>query len=238
MDLLSPPYQREAVGNFTGMEWADDALAGLEDLEALGVRGETAAAWIETIRKARADVPRPDLVWTGPKVAGLHARDTREVFDEMLGSARRSIWASTYAYFDGKRAFEILASRMDAVPELEVTLLLNIRRDERFPDSRHHAVQRAADFLWNRDWPGGRRPRVFYDPRALDPDPSERSVLHAKAIVQDETSVLITSANFTEAALDRNIELGVYLEDARFARQVVCHYQRLVEESRLLRLPD
>ena len=59
---------------------------------------------------------------------GLHARDTRQVYDELVGSATRSLWISTYAYFDGPRAFETLADRMDAVAGLQVVLLLNIHR--------------------------------------------------------------------------------------------------------------
>jgi phosphatidylserine/phosphatidylglycerophosphate/cardiolipin synthase-like enzyme len=35
--------------------------------------------------------------------------------------------------------------------------------------------------------------------------------LHAKAVVVDDEAVFITSANFTEAALDRNIELGSFM---------------------------
>jgi hypothetical protein len=73
-------------------------------------------------------LPRPDLVWSGPEVPGLHARDTRRVYEELFGSAERSVWASTYAFFDGLRAFEVLARRMDARPDLRVILLLNIQR--------------------------------------------------------------------------------------------------------------
>ena len=57
-------------------------------------------------------------MWSGPEVPGLHARDTRRVYEELLGSAERSVWASTYAFFDGPKAFEVLARRMDAVPGL------------------------------------------------------------------------------------------------------------------------
>jgi hypothetical protein len=32
--------------------------------------------------------------------------DTRRVYEELLGCAERSIWASTYAFFDGPRAFD------------------------------------------------------------------------------------------------------------------------------------
>jgi hypothetical protein len=43
------------------------------------------------------------------------------VYEELLGCAERSIWASTYAFFDGPKAFEVLARRMESRPTLRVT---------------------------------------------------------------------------------------------------------------------
>ena len=63
---------------------------------------------------------------------GLHARDTRRIYKELLGSAERSILAITYAFFEGPKAFEVLARRMDAKADLRVTLLLNIQRNPPF----------------------------------------------------------------------------------------------------------
>jgi hypothetical protein len=48
-------------------------------------------------------------------VPGVHARDTRRVYAELLGSAEHSVWASTYVFFDGPKAFEVLARRMNAL---------------------------------------------------------------------------------------------------------------------------
>ena len=42
-------------------------------------------------------------------------------------------------------------------------------------------------------------------------------MLHAKAVVADGESVFVTSANLTDAALDRNIELGILLRDRTLA---------------------
>jgi hypothetical protein len=67
----------------------------------LGVKGPAAAAWLRTVARVAVRTPKPDLVWSGPEVPGLYARDTRRVYEELLGSAERSIWASTYAFFDG-----------------------------------------------------------------------------------------------------------------------------------------
>jgi hypothetical protein len=79
---------------------ADSIVAALLELDQLGVKGPAAAAWLRTIARAAARTPKPDLVWSGPEVPGLYARDTRRVYEELLGSAERSIWASTYAFFD------------------------------------------------------------------------------------------------------------------------------------------
>jgi len=77
---------------------------------------------------AEARSPRADLVWSGPEVAGLHARDTRQVFKGLVESAQHSLYVSTYVYFDRAKAFDALARRMEATPGLTVTLLLNIQR--------------------------------------------------------------------------------------------------------------
>ena len=62
-------------------------------------------------------------------------------------------------------------------------------------------------------------------------------VLHAKAVIVDDESVLITSANLTEAALDRNIEMGMLLRDHAFALTVTSHFRALIDHSLLLPLP-
>jgi phosphatidylserine/phosphatidylglycerophosphate/cardiolipin synthase-like enzyme len=58
-------------------------------------------------------------------------------------------------------------------------------------------------------------------------------VLHAKAMVVDDERVLVTSANFTEAALDRNIELGLLVQDRAMADSIKAHFQGLVESGGL-----
>jgi hypothetical protein len=203
----------------------------------MGLSAPACAAWIRSVEAASARNPRPDLVWSGPEVPGVHARDTRRVSEDLISGAQRSIWASSYAYFDGQKAFKLLAERMDATPSLEVTLLLNIERkwgDTTMPDD---IVRRFADRLWQKEWPGTRRPRVFYDPRALEPD-RPAGVLHAKAVVADEEAVLITSANMTEAAMDRNIEIGLLTKDKALAASVVSHFRVLIEKGMLKVLPN
>lgn len=217
-------------------EGVEDIAATLSSLRDQGVSGPATAAWIRTVEEAASRVPRPDLVWSGPEVPGLPARDTRRVYEELLGSAEHSVWASTYAFFDGPKAFDALARRMDECAHLRVMLLLNIQRRRGDAAPADQLVQRFADRFWAVDWPGRSRPSVFYDPRALDPE-GPAGVLHAKALVVDDEAVFITSANLTEAALDRNIEIGVLVRERALAASVSRHFQGLIDRDILRVLP-
>ena len=71
---------------------AEDVIASLLDLSGLGISGPAAAAWLRTIAHAAARSSKPDLVWSGPEVPGLHARDTRRVYEELLGGCSATNW--------------------------------------------------------------------------------------------------------------------------------------------------
>ena len=140
--LLVPPCQaaavRAEVGNVAEVEGVVQAL---RELDASGVSGPGCAALLRCVDRAVSRRPTTDFVWSGPEVPGLHARDTRRVYEELLGSATRSAWVATYAFFDGPRAFEVLARRMDETPALKVTLLLNVQRKEGRYDQRRSPGQ-------------------------------------------------------------------------------------------------
>jgi phosphatidylserine/phosphatidylglycerophosphate/cardiolipin synthase-like enzyme len=235
--LLSPPYTSAALLSLLGGSGDAAAVHGaLEELERVGVTPAAAAVLLRSIDAAHEGVPRIDLVWSGPEVPGLHARDTRRVYEELLEGANRSVWVSTYAFFDGPRAFETIARRLDRVPALRVTLLLNIQRKRGDTTASAELVRRFADRFWSTEWPGELRPAVFYDPRALEVD-GPTGVLHAKAVVVDDKTLFVTSANLTEAALDRNIELGLVTRDRTLALTVAVQFRTLIDQRLLVPLP-
>ena len=215
----------------------DEILAGLRELEGTGITGKAAAQWLRALGRASVGTPMPDLVWSGPELPGLHARDTRRVFEELVGVAESSLWVCTFAYFDGPRVFRDLAQRLDGMPGLQVKILLNIQRVRGDTTAADQLVRRFTDRFWGSDWPGAVRPSVYYDPRSLDLD-DPGSVLHAKAVVADGEAVFITSANMTDAALDRNIELGLLVRDRALAANVTAHFQGLIDLGLLNSLPS
>jgi len=143
---LGPPYSVAAVRSSLGAapEEASTVAASLAALDRSGIPGRGVALALRAADRAREAVTRPDLVWSGPEVPGLHARDTRRVYEELIGGAERSIWASTYAYFDGPKAFKVMADRMDARPELSVRLLLNIARKWGDTTTSENLVKRTS----------------------------------------------------------------------------------------------
>jgi len=232
-ETLSTASLRSALG---GDGSVAEVKGALSHLRGLGLSGPAAAAWIRSLDDLVARTRAPDLVWSGPEVPGLHARDTRRVYEELLGNAERTLWVCTYAFFDGPRAFEVLARRMDATPALRTILLLNIQRKRADTTAADQLVRRFADRFWGSDWPGTTRPQVFYDPRSLDPD-APGGVLHAKAVVADDEVALVTSANLTEAALDRNIEIGLLVHDRCLALTLSSHFRALIDVGLLHALP-
>jgi phosphatidylserine/phosphatidylglycerophosphate/cardiolipin synthase-like enzyme len=97
-------------------------------------------------------------------------------------------------------------------------------------------VRRFTERFWGTDWPGSTRPSVFYDPRSLELE-GPGGVLHAKAVVADDEAVFVTSANLTEAALDRNFELGLLVRDPALAASVSSHFRVLIARALLHPLP-
>src|SRR5579883_3464830 len=72
-----------------------------------------------------------DLVWTGPEVLGAESRDTGIVVRELFSSAASSVLISSFAIDQGAKGYELfrpLANRMDANPDLNVRMFLNVKR--------------------------------------------------------------------------------------------------------------
>jgi phosphatidylserine/phosphatidylglycerophosphate/cardiolipin synthase-like enzyme len=154
----------------------------------------------------------------------------------LFQNARESVLLAGYAIYQGQEVFRTLAGRMAEVPSLRVRMFLDIQR--KLGDMTP-ADTILKDFAWRfleREWPGDRLPEVFYDPRSLSPDADKRSSLHAKCVVVDQRVAFVSSANFTEAAQERNIEAGVLIHSETFATSLAAHFETLATEGLLLPL--
>lgn len=204
-------------------------LAGFNDAQASVLLASMVAA-----KETEADRGvLADLVLSGPDVPGIPTSATEAVVQSLFQEAEHEIILAGYAFHNAKAIFEPLARRWQAQPTLNVILHVDISRG--FQDTTIAAgiVARFANDFWKKHWPWHPRPEVFYDPRALEADAKKRACLHAKFIVIDRRKVLITSANFTEAAQQRNIEAGILLGSPSRTRQLVAYLEALRQSGDL-----
>lgn len=217
------------------------------DLRAMAAKGMEPAHIAYTMRllheeraAAQAIADRVELVWSGTEVAPGGSRATMVVVQELFQSARRSVLIASFALDRGSKAealFGGLAARMDTEPGLEVRLFVNVHRKHKDHTADAVLLRQFAETFRGEIWPGERLPEVFFDPRSLAIDGDKRACLHAKCIVIDQDRALVTSANFTEAAHERNIEAGMVIEDRVVARGLKAQFDSLVEHGALRRLP-
>lgn len=239
---LAPPYTPVAVERSAGVRASAPIAARLGELADQGLRPEHVTVVLDAILAARTTRPSPaddvELVWTGPQQAGSDSRDTGVVVRELFAGACESVVVAGFAVYQGRAVFRRLAERMAACPSLGIRLYLDVHRGSQDTSLDAEVVSRFARKFVEQDWPAGHPlPEVYYDPRSLASDPTVRASLHAKCVVVDRRVALVTSANFTEAAQERNIEAGVIVRSQRFAARLADHFAGLVDAAVLRRVP-
>ncbi len=193
-------------------------------------------AFVAGARSAGQATPSIEVVVTGPDVGG-QARDTGVVIRQLFARARERVLVVGFAVHQGKSVFKMLADRLDRDQSLEATLCIDTRRQHGDTSITRDILRRFANEFIHKEWPGHRLPRVYYDPRSLEPAGRTASSMHAKAVVIDGQEALVTSANFTEAAQERNIELGVLIRSTAVAERIEGHFLSLIDGEHLGRLP-
>ena len=228
---LAPPFSPALVGRYVAENWVEAVAAELRDEVAAGGSPATIARSIDLLHQDRKHRPIADdlidLVWTGPEVAGIVNRDTSVVVRELFRSARHSVLIAGYAVHQGPVIFKNLAERMDSDLDLDVVMFLDIQKSYQDTSTPAELERRFAERFIGKQWPGRRLPQIYYDPRSLDLDPSKRSSLHAKCVIVDCEKAFVSSANFTEAAQTRNIEVGLLVKNSLIAQQLDSHFRSL-----------
>jgi len=196
--------------------WKDQPeLAGESVATALRSAAATAAA----IRAEHA----VGLVWTGPTTEVTGLRATRSVLDELVANATRSLVLVSFASYDVAELTESLANAIER--GVEVTLILETPDDPGGPltvDADHpfEPIKTIASFY---RWPQEAREAFF----------AKSARLHAKCVISDRSSALITSANLTSAGINDNLELGVLIEAGPLPERLARHMELLIEEGTL-----
>jgi hypothetical protein len=238
---LTPPYSAMNLQRFVTQSAAGVVASSITELAESGC---SPLALSRVLKLLATEVEqRPlledlvDLVATGPEEAEGTPRLTSVVVGDLFRGAKKSVLVVGYAVRQGQKVFKDLADKMAECPELRVRLYLDIQRtndDTSLPDE---IATRFSRRFRSTEWPLQRPiPEIYFDPRSIAIDRSKAGAPHAKCVVVDGERLFVSSANFTEAAQERNIELGILLNSPILAGRVSEFFDRLVHMRLLKRL--
>jgi phosphatidylserine/phosphatidylglycerophosphate/cardiolipin synthase-like enzyme len=183
-------------------------LASFSTEAASLAKHSVAAMMLEASSSARLhamdEADRVSLVWTGPAIAGIAARQTILALRDLIASARHEILLIGYAFTRGAAP---LVAEVDAAARrgVSVWLIANTPDQLRLFRRLPHGSVRAS---------------------ALASHGDIRPTLHAKVTIVDGARMLLTSANFTSSGFNWNVELGVLVEGGS-VRDAVAVFTRL-----------
>jgi phosphatidylserine/phosphatidylglycerophosphate/cardiolipin synthase-like enzyme len=152
-------------------------------------------------RERTARVERISIVWTGPETEAVAMRRTDQALLELIAMTRTRLIVVSFAVYK--------------VPEVATALVACARRGcdvavvfESEAESGGKVTFEMAPAL-GREVAG--HATLYTWPRELRPGVGggRRASLHAKCAVGDEKRLLVSSANLTEHAFTKNIELGL-----------------------------
>lgn len=167
-----------------------------------------------------------ELVWTGPNTGLIPTRRTEQVMLEVIDSAKSDLFLVTYVFY---KASSIVAALNAATDRgVDVGILLE-SSTEHGGATRGDGVSAMADAV-----PGATI--YIWNPAAkmTGADALSASV-HAKCAVAGGRLAFITSANLTNAALDRNMELGILIRGGPLPGQLASHFNALVAQKTITR---
>ncbi|MGH9189193.1 MAG: DISARM system phospholipase D-like protein DrmC [Acidimicrobiales bacterium] len=175
-----------------------------------GVPGSALTVAFEAVEVARrsGDHASVEVVVTGPDSPAAPVRLTSEVVRQLIDGASKRVTMVSFAAY---RIGSVIAA-LDAAAGRGVDVSLVLESPELL-DGGGGALAYASYRIY--EWPVERR------------QPSDAK-LHAKAVIVDSRYLLLTSANMTGAAYDRNIELGVLCRGGGVATQVQRHFDALI----------
>lgn len=230
---LNDPYPAPSLERYLNTSVADRVSTELTEMTKMGMSAVALASMLDLLASALASRPglsdAVDLVTTAPDGWRDANRDTSVVVSELFRKASSSVLVAGYAVHQGQRVFQALAESMRTKPDLSVRMFLDIQRRDGDTSTSSELVRRFLHRFRSSEWPT-KAPlsQIHYHPRSLALARQDRAALHAKCVVVDGKDVFVSSANFTEAAQERNVEVGVLVQSRSLAVGITRFFDSLI----------
>jgi cardiolipin synthase C len=184
---------------------------------------------------AKAERQRPSLVVSGPFDFSAPTRFTRSAALEVVATASKSLLIVSFATHGMAELVDELHSAADRGVSIDCVFERSRKGGGTLTGQRSSgevvfgSLRDRAEF-WQ--WSGDQRKRE------RDTSRDSRAALHAKIISADARTALVSSANLTNRAYTRNLEIGVILRDPELVKQLDEHFHRLMDNGTLKRMKD
>lgn len=162
-----------------------------------------------------------ELVWTGPATGMVPIRHTAQVLTGLIDEARDRLFLVSFIAYHVGNVVDALQRAIDR--DVQVRVLLEQSKEHGghvTVDSiamLRRSVPRAEIYEWNK--------------ATLEASPT--ASVHAKCGVADGKIAFVTSANLSDAAMERNMELGVLLRGGQVPGLLDRHLTALVTTKQL-----
>lgn len=170
-----------------------------------------------------------EVVWTGPTAGSVPIRRIDQVLYDLILNAKKNIMLLTFAAAKIERLKTALveASHRD----VKIRLVLEFDEESEGQLSRSALEAFSGSIKHNAEifyWPLEKRERNVH---------GRPGKLHAKCAIIDDAT-LISSANLTDDAFNRNIELGVLVQGGQIPNQIFKHIELLIQHGILIQWED
>lgn len=179
------------------------------------------------VMQERAERHRPRLVVSGPTSAAVPVRLTSSVAVEVIRSARERVLLVSFAAYGVAEVVMELAEAAARGVSVDLVLESSIEQGGMLRGAGAGPFDALADRATFWHWPARNRRN------------GGRASLHAKIVLADAETVLLSSANFTDRGLSDNIEVGFLVRDRDTSGPLDAHFRHLMrpEAHCLQRLP-
>lgn len=195
--------------------------------------------WCHVLHEAKCRIENSDaslfLAISGPDVPGTPVVSTPAMVRALFEEARHDVIVTSYVFSHCRELLAPLAEKLEHHSDFHVRFIVDLSHQRKIPAEPLPIVANRfkAKFLSDY-WSGCREPEFWHDARVFtEKEKSLSGVMHAKVVIVDHDAALVTSANFTEAAQDRNIEAGVIVRQRNQVVRLRSYFEGLIETGML-----
>lgn len=178
------------------------------------------------IKQYEYSYERVETIWTGPDSEIIPLRRTDMALTQLINSAEKELLIVTYTVYK----IDKLIEEIEKAIEKNIIVRFILEDQKRNNQNIEEIKNKFGELIKNKGkfyiWPKISRPF----------DNESKACLHVKCATADEKMLFLSSANLTKPAMNLNMELGVLITGGEQPRNIVKHFNALIENNVLVQV--